>query len=138
MERPDKSSSSSACSPGQAGGDLWDGGWGLATNEETGSQPHPRLDAWWAVTDAASLAAIADMDETLAEWAGEAMIADADGFWIGRQNFFLYDHPTRGWLWIPHDLDATIDWVAAGRSALLLGTRHGLGRALAALRRGDQ
>ena len=98
--------------PGQAGGDLWDGGWGLATNEDTVSQPHPRLDAWKAVTDAASLAAIADMDETLTEWAGEAMIADEDGYWIGDQNFFIYDHPTRGWLWIPHDLDATIDWVA--------------------------
>ena len=70
-----------------------------------------RLDAWKAVTDAAALAAITAMDEALAESAGEAMIADEDGFWIGRQNFFLYDHPTRGWLWIPHDLDATIDWV---------------------------
>jgi hypothetical protein len=99
--------------PGEAGGDLWDGGWGLETNETTLSQPKPRIDAWWAVTDAAGLAAIADMDEALAEWAGEAMIADADGFWIGRHNFFLYDHPTRGWLWIPHDLDASIDWVAA-------------------------
>ena len=92
-------------------GDLWDGGWGLETNEETVLQPHPRLDAWWAVNDVAALAAIADLDEALAEWAGEAMIADADGFWIGRHNFFLYDHPTRGWIWIPHDLDATIDWV---------------------------
>ena len=36
--------------PGQAAGDLWDGGWGMATNEETVSQPHPRLDAWKAVT----------------------------------------------------------------------------------------
>ena len=122
MERPDVEFVQRLF-PGQAGGDLWDGGWGLATNEETVSQPHPRLDAWKAVTDAASLAAIADMDETLAEWAGEAMIADEDGFWIGNQNFLLYDHPTRGWLWIPHDLDATIDWVAERRSALLLGTR---------------
>jgi hypothetical protein len=98
--------------PGQDTGDLWDGGWGLETNEETASQPHPRLDAWWAVGDVASLAAIADVDEALAEWAGEAMINDSDGFWIGRNNFLLYDHPTRGWLWIPHDLDATIDWVS--------------------------
>jgi hypothetical protein len=111
MERPDVEFVQRLF-PGQAGGDLWDGGWGLATNEDTASQPHPRLDAWEAVTDAASLAAIADMDETLAEWAGEAMIADEDGFWNGKQNFLLYDHPTRGWLWIPHDLDATIDWVA--------------------------
>jgi hypothetical protein len=98
--------------PGQDLGDLWDGGFELATNEATASQPHPRLDAWWAVNDVASLAAIADVDEALAEWAGESMIDDADGFWIGRHNFMLYDHPTRGWLWIPHDLDATIDWVS--------------------------
>ena len=109
MERPDKRVRPAPV-PRRGRGDLWDGGWGLATNEDTVSQPHPRLDAWWAATDAAALAAIADMDETLAEWAGEAMIADADGYWIGH-NFFLYDHPTRGWLWIPHDLDATIDWV---------------------------
>jgi hypothetical protein len=110
LERPD-SEFVQRLFPGQAMGDLWDGGWGLETNEATISQPHPRLDAWWAAMDVTALAAIADMDETLAEWAGEAMIADADGFWIGRHNFFLYDHPTRGWLWVPHDLDATIDWV---------------------------
>jgi hypothetical protein len=98
--------------PGQADGDLWDGGWGLVTNEATVGQPKPRMDAWHAVRSAAALAAIADMDEVLAEWAGEAMIANEDGYWIGRENFFLYDHPTRGWLWIPHDMDATIDWVA--------------------------
>jgi hypothetical protein len=111
LERPDKEFIQRLF-PGQDSGDLWDGGWGLETNEETSSQPHPRLDAWWAVKDVASLTAIADVDEALAEWAGEAMINDSDGFWIGRHNFFIYDHPTRGWLWIPHDLDATIDWVS--------------------------
>jgi hypothetical protein len=69
------------------------------------------MDAWQAVRTTADLVAIADVDAALAEWAGEAMILNSDGFWIGRQNFFLYDHPTRGWLWVPHDLDATIDWV---------------------------
>jgi hypothetical protein len=111
LERPDKEFIQRLF-PGEDSGDLWDGGWGLETNEETASQPHPRLDAWWAVNDVASLTAIADVDEALAEWAGEAMIDNSDGFWIGRHNFFLYDHPTRGWLWIPHDLDATIDWVS--------------------------
>ena len=42
-----------------------------------------------------ALTAIADVDEALAEWAGEAMIDDSDGFWIGRHNFLIYDHPTR-------------------------------------------
>ena len=39
------------------------------------------------------------MDEALLEWAAEAMLADADGYWIGHWNYFIYDHPTRGWLW---------------------------------------
>jgi hypothetical protein len=111
LERPDKEFIQRLF-PGQDSGDLWDGGWGLETNEETLSDPHPRLDAWWAVKDVASFTAISDVDEALAEWAGEAMIDDSDGFWIGRHNFFIYDHPTRGWIWIPHDLDATIDWVS--------------------------
>ena len=99
--------------PGDDGGDLWDGGWGLQTNQSTQAEPKPRLDAWRAIKTTADLAAIADVDEALAEWAAEAMILDADGFWIGRQNFFIYDHPKRGWLWVPHDLDAAIDWVDA-------------------------
>src|SRR5436190_17262090 len=73
--------------------------------------PHTRIDAFWAAKTTEASDAIADMDEALLQWAGEAMLADADGYWIGHWNFFLYDHPTRGWLWIPHDLDATIDWL---------------------------
>lgn len=111
LERPDKEFIQRVF-PGEDSGELWDGGWGLETNEETASQPHPRLDAWWSVRDVASLTAIADVDEAVAEWAAEALIDNSDGFWIGRHNFFIYDHPTRGWLWIPHDLDATIDWVS--------------------------
>jgi hypothetical protein len=110
LERPDQEFLQRMF-PGQDEGDLWDGGWGLQTNTDTRSQPKPRMDAWQAVRTTADLVAIADVDAALAEWAGEAMILNSDGFWIGRQNFFLYDHPTRGWLWIPHDLDATIDWI---------------------------
>ena len=73
--------------------------------------PHPRLDAFWAAKDVAAIAAISDVDEAMLEWAAEAMLADADGYWLGHQNFFIYDHPARGWLWIPHDLDADINWL---------------------------
>jgi hypothetical protein len=72
--------------------------------------PHPRLDAFWAATDPTAIAAIVDMDDALLEWASEAMLADPDGYWVGHYNFYLYDHPTRGWVFVPHDLDATIDW----------------------------
>jgi hypothetical protein len=109
MERPDKAFVERVF-PGADRGDLWDYGGDLATNEDTMGLPHPRLDAFWAATTPEATAAIADMDEALLEWAAEAMFADADGYWIGHWNWFIYDHPTRGWLWIPHDLDAVINW----------------------------
>jgi hypothetical protein len=96
--------------PGQEEGDYWDAGGTLITNEENMSLPHPRYDALEDLTTVEELAALADMDETLLAWAGEAMIADVDGYWSGRHNFTLYDHPSRGFLWVPHDLDSAIDW----------------------------
>ena len=109
MERPDKEFIRRLF-PGADRGDLWDGGWELATNEDTMGLPHPRLDAFWAATTPEATAAIADMDEALLEWAAEAMLADPDGYWIGHWNWFIYDHPDRGWLWIPHDFDVVINW----------------------------
>jgi CotH protein/putative metal-binding protein len=109
MERPDKEFIRRLF-PGADRGDLWDGGWELATNEDTMGLPHPRLDAFWAATTVEAIAAIADMDEALQEWAAEAMLADPDGYWIGHWNWFIYDHPGRGWLWIPHDFDVVINW----------------------------
>ncbi len=110
LERPDKTFLQRVF-PGADRGDLWDAGIKLETNEETVGLPHPRLDAFWAAKTTAAIAAIADMDEALLEWAGEAMLGDADGYWLGHWNFLLYDHPTRGWLWLPHDLDADINWL---------------------------
>ena len=110
LERPDKGFIQRLF-PGAEKGDLWDGGIELATNEDTMSLPHPRRDAFWAAKDVPSIAAIADLNEGLLEWAAEAMLGDADGYWIGHWNWFIYDHPRRGWLWIPHDLDADISWL---------------------------
>ena len=110
LERPDQDFITRVF-PGADHGDLWDYGGALQTNTDTMGLSKPRLNAFWAATDAASVAAITDMDEALQEWAAEAMLADPDGYWIGHSNWLIYDHPTRGWLWIPHDLDATIDWL---------------------------
>ncbi|MBM4354847.1 MAG: hypothetical protein FJ109_13840, partial [Deltaproteobacteria bacterium] len=46
-----------------------------------------------------------DLDQAILEWAGEAMMPDGDGFWIGSDNFYVYNHPVRGFLFIPWDLD---------------------------------
>ena len=69
-----------------------------------------RLDQLWHdVTTPAELDEIADLDASIYEWAVEAVIGDADGYQNGRANFYLYDHPTRGFLWLPHDLDTALD-----------------------------
>lgn len=91
----------------EADGDLWKGGHEITTNEDTFTWD--RLDALWDVTTVAQLDELADLDASMTEWAGEALIADADGYYNGRANFFLYDHPTRGFLWLPHDLDTALD-----------------------------
>ncbi len=90
--------------PGADDGDLWKGGRIIKTNEDTFSWD--RVDALWHdVTTPAELDVLVDMDASIDEWAAEAMIGDADGYYNGRANFYLYDHPTRGFIWIPQDLD---------------------------------
>jgi len=110
MERPDKAFLQRLF-PGADRGELWESGVKLEIDEENMSLPHPRLQAFWAAKTTDAIAAIVDMDEALLEWAGESMLGDADGYWLGHFNFFLYDHPNRGWLWLPHDLDADINWL---------------------------
>jgi hypothetical protein len=110
LERPDKEFLHRLF-PGADHADLWDGGWQLETNQDAAGLPHPRMDAFWAARTTAATAAIADLDQAMLEWAGEAVLGDADGYWIGHWNFLLYDHPTHGWLWLPHDLDAAVNWL---------------------------
>jgi len=88
-------------------GDLWKSGRIIKTNEDTFSWE--RLDALWHVPDLDSLAALADLDASMDEWAAEAVVGDADGYYNGRANFYLYDHPSRGFIWMPHDVDTAID-----------------------------
>lgn len=89
-------------------GDLWKGGRIIKTNEETFSWD--RIDALWHDADSpAELEALADVDSSIYEWAAEAMGSHADGYHNGRANFYLYDHPTRGFIWLPHDADTAFD-----------------------------
>lgn len=85
-------------------GDLWKGGRIIKTNEDTFSWD--RVDQLWHnVSTAAELDALADLDASMYEWAAEAVVGDADGYYNGRANFYLYDHPTRGFIWMPNDID---------------------------------
>jgi len=94
--------------PGASDGDLWEGGRVIKTNEDTFDPA--RNDAFWAVESTAELAGLADLDASVRDWAALAMIPDTDSYYGGHHNYMLYDHPTRGFLWLPHDLDATFDY----------------------------
>jgi len=102
--------------PGASDGDLWKGGRTIETNEDTFTWD--RLDAFWHVAGIDELAGLADLDVSTREWAAEAMMPDGDGYYMGRPNFFLYDHPTRGFTWIAHDLDAAYDFLPADISPM--------------------
>jgi hypothetical protein len=91
-----------------AGGSLYKAGWTLKTN--AAGEDRSRLWRLWAVNDADQLAELASLDDMLSMWAGEAVIPQADGYFVGRGNYYIYDHPTRGFVWIPWDLDKTFDF----------------------------
>lgn len=97
-------------------GDLWKGGRDIKTNEEDFSWA--RLDAFWHPTGMADVETLVDLDASVKEWAAEAMIPHGDGYYNGRANFFLYDHPRNGFTWIPHDLDAAFDFISADTSPM--------------------
>jgi CotH kinase protein/Putative metal-binding motif len=89
-------------------GDLFEAGWEIKTNEDHWNWQ--RYNTFFATTTADEIAAMSDLEASLLVWAGEAMLPDVDGYWAGRPNFYLYDHPQRGYLWIPNDLDSSFDF----------------------------
>jgi hypothetical protein len=91
-----------------ADGNLYESGWEIKTNK--GREDRTRLRALWAATDVAGLAAVADLEQAVLMWAAEAVIPQADGYSVGRGNYYIYDHPERGFAWIPWDLDKTFDF----------------------------
>jgi len=94
--------------PEASDGDLWEAGRRLRTNETTADRTRRNL--LYKVTDATAMAQLVDMEQALAEWAAEAVMPDGDGYYGGTHNYFLYDHPLRGFLWLPHDKDAGIGY----------------------------
>ena len=95
--------------PGNSDGDLYDGGWTAKTNELAPN--HDRLNMFWDATTPAALTAIVDVPGSVLAWAAEALLNDADGYWGGDHNFFIYDQGAKGYLFFPHDLDSSLDYL---------------------------
>ena len=88
----------------ESDGNLYQGGAELKTNEDVADAS--RLEALRAARSAAEIAELVDLDQAVAEWAAEAILPALDNFWAGVEiNYYLYDHPSRGFLYLPYDLD---------------------------------
>jgi hypothetical protein len=95
--------------PNNADGDLLDGGWTAQTNKQTYNRDRQQM--FWNATTPAALTAIVDVPGSVLSWAAEALLNDADGYWGGDHNFFLYDQGAKGYLFFPHDLDSSLDYL---------------------------
>jgi len=93
-------------------GDLFEGGYTPKTNDLAPNWT--RLDTFWAAHDIGAMAAIVDIDDSVTEWAAEALLNDGDGYYGGGHNFYIYDYPGKGYRWLIDDADATFAWI--GRS----------------------
>lgn len=99
-------------------GNLYQAGVELKTNEDVGDTS--RRDALFAATTVDEIAALMDLDQAVAEWAAEAMLPALDNYWAGVEiNYYLYDHPSRGFVYLPYDLDIVFGDNAYGDGSLL-------------------
>jgi hypothetical protein len=100
-----------------ADGNLWEDGLELSTNELVNDRT--RLEALDALVEAepetgdhaafyANLDTLMDIDQVLREMAAETAVTATDNFSNGApRNFYYYEHPRRGFLVLPWDLDLT-------------------------------
>jgi hypothetical protein len=96
--------------PANAEGDLWKGGEEPETNQAAPN--YARLDAFWLAGDLAAVSAIVDVPGSVMTWAAEALLNNADGYYGGFHNFYLYDQGQPGFVFLLQDTDATFDWLA--------------------------
>jgi hypothetical protein len=96
--------------PSNASGDLWKG----ATQPETNQKmpDYGRLTTFQMAQDLGALGAIADIEGSVTSWAAEALLNDADGYYGGSHNFYIYDQGAAGYVFLPNDTDATFDWLS--------------------------
>ncbi|HND31086.1 MAG TPA: CotH kinase family protein [Myxococcota bacterium] len=85
-------------------GNLYQGGSELKTNEDVGDTQS--LVALQNASTVAEIDALVDLDQAVAEWATEAMIPAMDNYWAGVEiNYYLYDAPGQGFVYLPYDMD---------------------------------
>lgn len=92
-------------------------------HREDGSNADIR--AFREIEDMETFEALLDTDQSIDFWAAEAVINQSDGYWAGSINFYLYNHPEKGWQFFPWDLDHAITWWSPYRSPFRRKDYHG-------------
>ena len=95
--------------PGDSGGDLFKGGTEADTNVTSANWP--RLQQLRSASTIAAVAALVDLPSTVLEWAAEAVVNDADGYYGGSHNYYLYDEGAPGYVWLPDHTDSALEWL---------------------------
>jgi hypothetical protein len=95
--------------PGNSTGDLFKGGTEAQTNTTTANWT--RLQALHSASDIATLQTLVDLPNTVLEWAAEAVVEDADGYYGGSHNYYVYDEGNAGYVWLLDHTDSALEWV---------------------------
>lgn len=75
------------------------------------------MEALNGAADAAAVDALSDLDQAMRMWAGDALLPGCDNYWYFGRNFYVYNHPSRGFLFLPTDYDHALplgwcsDWM---------------------------
>ncbi|MCP4809262.1 MAG: hypothetical protein GY913_12340 [Proteobacteria bacterium] len=93
-----------------ADGTLWKYGQEAKTNEAQSDSTV--VNRYFRETDVDELAELGDPEQWVRAWAVEAAVGSDDGYWCCEHNFYIYEHPEDGLVFIPWDLDLTFDILA--------------------------
>jgi hypothetical protein len=94
--------------PTNNSGDLFKGGFEPQTNLNTANWG--KLNQLQNANDLATLQGLVDLPSTVAEWAAEATIEDADGYYGGSHNYYVYDQGAAGYVWLADHTDSALEW----------------------------
>jgi hypothetical protein len=89
-------------------GNLYKKGKEQKTNEDTAPDT-ARSKAFWDADTAREMNLVGDVDQWIRFWAVDAFFPNADGYWAGGLNYYTYDHPEQGFLFLPWDVDLSFD-----------------------------
>ena len=95
--------------PGNSSGDLLKGGTEAQTN--VGTTNWTRVQQLQSAADIGTLAGLVDLPNTVLDWAAEVVVDDADGYYGGAHNYYVYDQGQVGYVWITDHTDSALEWL---------------------------